>query len=65
MDANDGQNQLHGGPGGFHRKVWNSSLVENGVQFTHLSIDGEDKYPSEVLSTVTYTLVANEQDPSR
>ena len=53
---------LHGGHGGFHERMFEvEKLTENGVVLTYLSPAGEDKYPSEVKVTVTYTLEKNEE----
>lgn len=51
---------LHGGPSGFHSRIWQStSLVEDnrqGVAFTLLSPDGDEGYPGNLEVTVTYWL---------
>jgi len=41
---------------GWHRQWWNTQQVENGVEFSYLSPDGDDRYPGEVLCKTTYTL---------
>lgn len=62
LSLNDGNNQLHGGAGGFYTKVWDASGVqtnENGEQFirlNYLSPDGEEGYPGNLDLNVTYTL---------
>ncbi|XP_061174702.1 galactose mutarotase-like [Saccostrea echinata] len=56
LDKNDGQNSLHGGKGGFHKKVWNSEIDGDVLQLTYVSADGEDKFPGEVKVTVRYQL---------
>ncbi|WP_412027635.1 aldose epimerase family protein [Deinococcus yunweiensis] len=64
VPANDGQNALHGGPGGFDHQMWHGETrVEAGrpaVTFTRLSVDGEMGFPGNLRVTVTYTL--GEQD---
>ena len=30
---------------GFDKKIWNASVLEDGVCFTYLSKDGEEGYP--------------------
>jgi len=51
---------LHGGPEGFHSKVWQGELItgENrqGVRFTLNSPDGEEGYPGNLSAIVTYWL---------
>lgn len=63
LPANEGNNTLHGGPEGFHRKVWNSQAEvedkEIRVRFTYRSEDGEEGFPGRLETEVIYTL--NEQ----
>ena len=61
LDANLGRNQLHGGTNGFGRRMWQAQMLPPGahdaaVRFTIFSKDGEDGYPGNLTSTVTYTL---------
>ncbi len=56
LAQNNGSNHLHGGIKGFNKVVWNAEEVENGVQFTYLSRDGEEGYPGNLHVQVTYTL---------
>ena len=57
-------NNLHGGLRGFDSEVW--QLTAHGetpnpfVTFTHISPAGNEGYPGEVTTTITYTLAANE-----
>ena len=62
---NNGPNTLHGGQVGFMKKVWKAAPFQNddatGVKFTYVSPDGEEGYPGELKSVVTYSLTdANE-----
>jgi len=57
LAKNDGENSLHGGPGGFHNVVWQSEPIANGVAFRYLSKDGEEGYPGNLSVTVRYTVV--------
>lgn len=57
LAKNDGDNSLHGGPGGFHNVVWQSEPITNGVAFQYLSKDGEEGYPGNLSVTVRYTVV--------
>ncbi len=64
LDLNDGPNHLHGGAGGFYKKLWQAKLVKGkdgpGVALTYVSPDGEDGYPGKVTLTVTYTLTRDD-----
>lgn len=57
LPLNDGQNSLHGGPHGFNNVVWKAKPIENGVELTYLSKDGEAGYPGNLSAVVRYTLV--------
>jgi aldose 1-epimerase len=59
-----GPHHLHGGPGGFDQKVWQSRMLpstasEAAVEFSRVSPDGEENYPGTVRVTVVYILTAN------
>jgi len=57
LPLNDGANSLHGGPHGFNNVVWKAKPIDNGVELTYLSKDGEAGYPGNVSAVVRYTLV--------
>lgn len=54
LAINCGPHHLHGGPGGFHNRNWAARLIEDGVEFTYHSPDGEENYPGNLAVTVTY-----------
>lgn len=59
LAKNDGENTLHGGPGGFHQKIWEATVQdgdEPAVTFTTESPDGEEGYPGRLQVQVTYRL---------
>jgi aldose 1-epimerase len=61
LAANNGRNHIHGGPGGFDKRVWSVETVparpgEQAVRFRYLSADGEEGYPGNLKVAVTYTL---------
>lgn len=57
LTANDGAHHLHGGPGGFHSKVWNVLTAnESFISLTYNSKDGEEGYPGNLKIKVTYGL---------
>jgi len=60
LAKNDGDNHLHGGPGGFHTVHWQVTAASDGVEprlaLRHLSSDGEEGYPGTVEVDAVYTL---------
>jgi aldose 1-epimerase len=61
LAVNNGPNALHGGAKrSLDKVVWKAEGVETpngpGVKFTYTSPDGEEGYPGELKSTVTYSL---------
>jgi len=57
VSANEGRNQLHGGPDGFDKRVW--TLVSQAPQELVLglaSADGDQGYPGHLEATVRYQL---------
>ena len=56
LAINNGKNHLHGGVRGFDKVVWQAQEIDDGVQLTYLSKDGEEYYPGNVSATVTYRL---------
>jgi aldose 1-epimerase len=54
--ANEGTTCLHGGPGGFHTRIW--SVVGEGPDFLELQLvspSGDQGFPGEVTARVRYT----------
>lgn len=57
LAINNAPNHLHGGPGGFHAKVWDVEEVsDNSVLLSYLSPDGEEGYPGNLKVKVRFTL---------
>lgn len=54
LNINCGPNSLHGGPEGFQNQNWQSRVDNNNVIFTYMSADGEEFFPGNILTTVTY-----------
>jgi aldose 1-epimerase len=65
LAANNGENHLHGGIKGFDKKVWDAAELKSneevGVKLTYLSKDGEEGYPGNLSTTVTYFLNNNNE----
>lgn len=49
-------NALHGGTRGFDRKVWSGHTIQNGVELTLVSPDGDMGFPGQLTAHVRYTL---------
>jgi aldose 1-epimerase len=59
LAANDGRNHLHGGPGGFAKRVWDPEVIstETGeaLKLSYFSPDGEEGYPGNLQVEVVYS----------
>jgi len=58
IPINNGPNALHGGPVGFDKYVWQASEIPHGVEFTHVSPDGDMGFPGTLTAKARYTLAA-------
>lgn len=60
LPVNDGKNTLHGGKKGFDKRAWSAKDVSGAdgpaLQLTYVSKDGEEGFPGNLTSIVTYTL---------
>ena len=60
LAANEGVNQLHGGPDSYDRRIW---TVENAddreLRLSIFSPDGDNGFPGNLKMTVTYSLTEN------
>jgi aldose 1-epimerase len=60
LTVKDGGFHHHGGKQGFNKKIWEAKPFSNeqglGVVLTYYSVDGEEGFPGNLLTTVTYTL---------
>jgi len=68
LTANEGRNQLHGGPGGFHARVWEldraaleADEARAGATLRLVSEDGDQGYPGRVEVAVTLTWSAQRE----
>ena len=59
LPANEGCNHLHGGPGGFDRRLWTAAPDGERLVFTRHSPDGEEGYPGNLTVRITYELTGN------
>ncbi len=63
LSPNEGPNQLHGGPGGFHARVWEIAATEAGperasVSLRRVSGNGDQGYPGRLEAWVTIVWTA-------
>lgn len=56
VPINNGPNSLHGGIEGFSYKVFDYTLIEDGVKFHYVSKDGEEGYPGTLDFYAIYWL---------
>lgn len=60
LDKNDGNNNLHGGYNGYHKRLWNADTYENEkgqvIEFTYESKDGDQGFPGNLKISVKYIL---------
>src|SRR5208283_5340826 len=56
IPKNDGDNTLHGGIIGFDKVVWAGRQIQDGVELTYVSKDGDQGFPGTLHATVRYTL---------
>ncbi len=59
LAANNGNNHIHGGPGGFGKVVWEPKVLKShrgeALELSYLSPDGEEGYPGNLNVKVTYS----------
>ena len=56
LAINNGPNALHGGPTGFHARVWDAKqIAENAVELHYVAADMEEGFPGKLDMKVTYT----------
>lgn len=56
LAQNNGANHLHGGPEGFHFKLWNAKIEADTLVLTLLSPDNDEGYPGNLEVKVSYRL---------
>jgi aldose 1-epimerase len=57
LPQNNNGHCLHGGPQGYHTKVWDAVQPDDHtLELTYLSVDGEAGFPGNLEVKVTYTL---------
>ncbi|WP_425639796.1 aldose epimerase family protein [Algoriphagus yeomjeoni] len=65
ITKNNGENTLHGGAKGFGVKVWSPEVYKNdnavGVKMTYLSVDGEEGFPGNLMTTLWMELTSSNE----
>lgn len=59
LEKNNGENHLHGGSCGFHKKIWDSEIQGEKLILTIKSPDGEGGYPGNLKVKVIYSFDEN------
>lgn len=56
LAQNDGENSLHGGPTGFHKRIWDAEQIdERTLKLHYFSADMEEGFPGNLDVTVIYS----------
>jgi len=62
LAKNNGANHLHGGLFGFDKRLWTvDSLTADSIEFSLISVDGDQGYPGTLFVSVCYRLDNNNQ----
>lgn len=57
LTANEGENQLHGGPDSFDKRRWTAEIQgANRIRFALLSREGDNGYPGMLAAAVSYSV---------
>lgn len=54
VTKNFGPHHIHGGRRGFHRIMWSFKEIDNGMEFSYKSQDGEEGYPGNLDISIRY-----------
>lgn len=62
LAINNGPNHLHGGPTGFHARVWDAQQTDDKtLVLKYTSMDGEEGFPGNLTMKVTYSITENNE----
>jgi len=55
LEANNGENSLHGGRMGFHVQLWDATIEGESLVLNYLSKDGEEGFPGNLKVELVYS----------
>lgn len=62
LAQNNGPNNLHGGPGGFHAVIWDAKQTgDNTLELSYLAKDGEEGFPGNLKVRMVYELTDQDE----
>lgn len=65
LRINNGNNHLHGGPTGYHTKIWEAKIINDQqnekLEMSLTSPDNDEGYPGNVKAKVTFTLTSDNE----
>jgi len=59
LPVNEGQNQLHGGVDGFHKRVWNAVVENDSLVLSLYSQDGDEGFPGNLKVQTIFKIVGS------
>jgi len=59
LPLNDGVNHLHGGFHGLDKRVWSPEIIDDTLQLSYLSRDGEEGYSGNLKVSVTFRVIGD------
>lgn len=57
LPRNAGPDSMHSGPGGFHSRMWEADILEDGVAFTGVFPEEPDGFPGTLTARLAYRLL--------
>jgi aldose 1-epimerase len=62
LAINNAPNTLHGGPTGFHSRIWEAKQIDSqSVECTYVAADGEEGYPGRLTTRVVYKITSENE----
>ncbi|MEN9946679.1 MAG: hypothetical protein RLZZ293_1065 [Pseudomonadota bacterium] len=57
LELNNGTNHIHGGSKSLNKKFWQVNEIENGIELSYFSPDGEEGYPANLMIKIAYQII--------